>query len=81
MSWPGVILRAPVPNSGSTASSAMMGIGRSMMGSSALRPTIFCQRSARGLTATATSATIVSGRVVAITMYSSVTLPESSRRG
>ena len=46
-----------------------------------LRPLYGCQRSSDGLTAIATSATIVSGRVVAISTYSSVGSPPSSRTG
>ena len=38
-SWPGVIFRAPVPNSGSTRSSAMTGTRRSTTGTTTSRPT------------------------------------------
>ena len=70
-SWPGVTLSAPVPNCGSTASSVMIFTRRSTIGTSTSLPTYGFQRSSSGCTATATSATIVSGRVVA-TMTSGV---------
>src|SRR5204862_23157 len=64
-SWPGVTLTAPVPNSGSTTSSATIGISRPMCGTTAVRPTIAAERSSVGLTAMAVSPSTVSGRVVA----------------
>ncbi len=38
-SWPGVILSAPVPNSGSTRASAITGTRRSTTGTTTSRPT------------------------------------------
>lgn len=60
----------PVPNLGSTKSSAITGIHSLRNGCHSLRPTNFLYRSSSPLTATATSPKIVSGRVVA-TMISS----------
>ena len=64
-------MRAPVPNSRSTASSAMIGILRFIKGKITCLPTQCLYRSSSGWTATAVSASIVSGRVVAITSASS----------
>jgi len=66
VSWAGVILRAPVPKSFSTKSSAIMGICLLVRGMVAVWPTNFLYLLSLGLTATATSTKIVSGRVVAI---------------
>ena len=68
-SWAGVTFTNPVPNAGSTASSAMMGMGMSAMGRRAVFPTNPACRVSRGCTATAVSPSIVSGRVVATVRY------------
>lgn len=70
-SWAGVTLTAPVPNSGSTCSSATTGMERSVSGSLISLPTRCLYRSSPGWTATAVSPSIVSARVVATTMVSS----------
>ncbi|CAM5661342.1 hypothetical protein SALBM135S_04862 [Streptomyces alboniger] len=67
----GVTLTAPVPNSGSTCSSATTGMVRSVSGSLICLPTRCLYRSSSGWTATAVSPSIVSARVVATTMVSS----------
>ena len=61
----GVTFTNPVPNLGSTASSAMMGMGTSAIGSRAVLPMKPACRLSRGCTATAVSPNSVSGRVVA----------------
>jgi hypothetical protein len=61
-----VIFRAPVPKFCSTSGSAIIGILRFMSGIVASFPRSFFARSSLGFIATATSAKIVSGRVVAI---------------
>src|SRR5437667_8087879 len=66
--WPGVILSAPVPNCGSTRASAMTGTRRFTIGTSTCVPTSPRYRSSSGCTPTATSAMIVSGRCVAMTI-------------
>ena len=66
----GVIFRAPVPNSGSTRSSATILSSRPSSGRTAVLPTTSLYLSSSGCTATAVSPSIVSGRVVAM-----VTLP------
>ncbi len=74
-SWAGVIFTAPVPNSRSTISSPTTGIGRFISGSRKVVPTCPAYRSSSGLTATAVSPSIVSGRVVATTTPSSPDIP------
>ena len=64
----GVTLTAPVPNSGSTCSSAMTGIILPVKGNSSSVPTRWAYRWSSGCTATAVSPSIVSTRVVATTM-------------
>ena len=64
----GVILTAPVPFSGSEYSSATIGMRRPTSGRMAYLPTRSRKRSSSGCTATATSPSIVSGRVVATVM-------------
>ena len=76
-SWAGVILTAPVPFSGSEYSSAMIGMRRPTSGRMACFPTRCRYRSSSGCTATATSPSMVSGRVVATVMKSRVVRIES----
>ncbi len=64
-SWPGVILSAPVPKSGFTSRSAMIGTRRPTSGTIAVLPIRWRQRSSSGCTATAVSARMVIGRTVA----------------
>ena len=64
-----VIFTAPVPNSRSTYSSAMMGISRLVVGRAIFFPTSFPYRSSLGFTATAVSPGMVSGRLVAMVRY------------
>ena len=66
----GVTFTAPVPNFGSTCSSATTGISRFMIGSSTVRPTRCRYRSSSGCTAIAVSPSMVSTRVVATTTES-----------
>ena len=61
----GVTFTNPLPNRGSTASSAMIGMGMPVIGSRAVFPTNARWRASFGFTATAVSPSIVSGRVVA----------------
>ena len=61
----GVIFTAPVPNAASVYVSAIIGMRTPMIGSTTSWPIIARYRSSSGLTATATSPSIVSGRVVA----------------
>ena len=63
----GVIFTAPEPNSGSAYSSATTGMRRPVSGSSSSFPMMDAYRSSPGFTATPVSASIVSGRVVAMT--------------
>ena len=72
----GVIFTQPVPNSGSTISSAMTGMRRSVNGSSHHRTHEITVAGVAGWTATAVSPSIVSGRVVATS-----TQPAPSARG
>ena len=67
----GVTFTQPVPNSVSTCQSAKMGISRSTSGSFTVLPTRCPKRSSLGFTATPVSPSMVSGRVVATTRYSS----------
>ena len=60
-----MILTHPVPNEASTYSSAMMGMVRPQRGMTTSLPTSEVYLSSDGLTAIATSPSIVSGRVVA----------------
>lgn len=69
---PGVIFSAPVPNSRSTYSSAMIAMRRPLSGTTASLPTRWRYRSSSGCTATAVSPRIVSGRVVATGRKSSL---------
>ena len=71
----GVIFTAPVPNSRSTMSSATTGIGRFISGNRKVVPASPAYRSSFGLTATAVSPSIVSGRVVATTTPCSPDIP------
>lgn len=64
-------MTAPVPNSGSTCSSATTGIRRPVSGNSISVPTRWAYRSSSGWTATAVSPSIVSARVVATTIEAS----------
>ena len=64
----GVTFTAPVPNAGSTCSSATTGIIRLVSGSAIVRPTRCRYRSSSGCTAIAVSPSIVSARVVATTI-------------
>ena len=64
-SWAGVTFRTPVPNSGSIASSAMMGIFSRASGRQACFPKRSRYRLSPGWKAIAVSAMIVSGLVVA----------------
>ena len=73
----GVIFTTPVPNSGSTYSSAINGISLLTSGKITFLPTIFLYLSSSGLTAMAISPNIVSGLEVAITISS----PFSSAAG
>ena len=66
----GVTLTAPVPNVGSTCSSATIGISRPTNGSITVLPTRCAYRSSSGCTATAVSPSMVSTRVVATTIES-----------
>ena len=61
----GVTLRAPLPVVISTALSEIIAMSRFISGIFAVNPTSLLKRLSLGLTATATSANIVSGRVVA----------------
>ena len=70
-SFPGVILTAPEPFSGSGYSSAIRGIFRPTTGSTYSLPILSLYLSSSGLTAIATSPNIVSGLLVAIIMESS----------
>jgi hypothetical protein len=73
--WP-LILHLPVPNSGSTNGSAMIGIGSPLRsGWLTNRPIRELYRWSSGCTATATSPSIVSTRVVATT----ISPPESDK--
>ena len=71
-SWEGVILTTPVPNSISTYSSATTGISLSINGSITFFPIKSLYLSSLGFTATPVSPSIVSGLVVAITTYPSL---------
>ena len=75
-SWPGVILSAPEPNSGSTRESAMTGTWRPTTGTTTSLPIASAYRGSSGFTATATSARIVAGRTVAMVID-----PEPSTNG
>ncbi|CAB4724048.1 unannotated protein [freshwater metagenome] len=66
-----VTLTAPVPNSGSTNSSAMIGIIRSTNGSNTFLPTKCLYLSSLGFTATAPSPSMVSALVVATVIFNS----------
>ena len=70
-SWAGVIFKAPVPNSLSTYSSAIISISLPTRGSISFLPIKCLYLSSSGWTATATSASIVSGLEVAMIIYSS----------
>ena len=61
----GVILTAPDPKAGSVEASATTGTRTPVRGSASARPTSAWYRASSGCTATATSPSIVSGRVVA----------------
>ena len=67
-----MILTTPVPFSGSACSSTMTGISRFTIGKITFFPIYFLYLSSLGFTATAVSPNIVSGRVVAISKYSSL---------
>ena len=67
----GVTLTQPVPNSGSTNLSETIGIVLPTNGSIIVDPIKSLYLSSSGCTATAVSPSIVSGRVVATTTYSS----------
>ena len=68
----GVIFTAPVPNSISTYSSATIGISLFIRGSTTLLPIRCLYLPSFGFTATPVSPSIVSGLVVAIVRYSSL---------
>ena len=70
-SWAAVTFTAPVPNSGSTNSSAIIGIIRLTNGNRTSVPIMCLYRGSSGCTATAPSPSMVSARVVAITMLCS----------
>ena len=72
----GVTLTAPVPNSGSTWASAMIGISLPVKGNSTSVPTRSRYRWSSGCTAIAVSPSIVSTLVVATTMDAA--LPSSA---
>ena len=79
-SWAGVTLTAPVPNSGSTCSSATMISSRSTTnGCGNVLPTRWRYRSSSGCTAIAVSPSIVSTRVVATTMCGSASSSDPYR--
>ena len=66
----GVTFNAPEPNSMAIASSPIIGIVRLVVGTKHFLPIKWAFLSSFGLTATATSAGMVSGRVVATTIDS-----------
>jgi len=65
----GVTFKAPVPNSISTSLLTIIGIARLVIGSMTFFPIQFLYLLSNGLTATAKSPGIVSGRVLATTIY------------
>ena len=68
-SWAGVTFTQPVPKSGSTNVSVIIGISLPVNGRATVLPTRSLYRSSSGCMATAVSPSIVSGRVVATIMY------------
>ena len=71
-SWLGVIFTQPVPYSISTYSSSIKGIFLPTTGKIKFLPILSLNLGSSGFTATARSPNIVSGRVVAIVIYSSL---------